>query len=109
MRTAFFIRASLVSNPRRTDVRNRSVLRLENSERGKFYRVEMLLCEIRRKVNREFWYVSARTGGARAGIIPGKQKKQSRRRTRNRTEGRPHPSDARARVALIKYRGARPA
>jgi len=61
MWTAFFIRASLVSKPRRTDVRNRSAPRSENSERGKFFRVEMLLCEIRRKVNREVRYESERT------------------------------------------------
>jgi len=61
MRTALFIRASLVSNPRRTCMRNRSVLRSENSEREMLFRVEMLLCEIRRKVNSEVRYESART------------------------------------------------
>src|SRR2546423_12868082 len=97
MRTAFFIRASLVSKSRRTGVRNRSVLRAENSDRGKFFRVEMLLCEIRRKVNREFRYVSARTGGAPSGLILVQKKNLSRLCLRIATAGGVRYFAARAR------------
>src|SRR2546423_10349304 len=89
MRTAFFIRASLVSKSRRTGVRNRSVLRLESSERGKCFRVEMLLCEIRRKVNREFRYVSARTFRAPVVYNPSQPKNRKSSAHANPNGGEP--------------------